>query len=48
LKIADPLELSVQNFMEAVEKKEEPYIGGPHILSNTSLLKEIYDRYEEN
>ena len=48
LKIADPLELSVQNFMEAVEKKEEPFIGGPHILSNMSLLKEIYDRYEGN
>jgi hypothetical protein len=30
--------------MEAVEKKEEPFIGGPHILSNMSLLKEIYDR----
>jgi predicted dehydrogenase len=48
LNIADPLELSVQNFMEAVEKKVEPLIGGSHILSNMSLLKEIYDCYEEN
>ena len=46
LEITDPLELSVQNFMEAVEKRVEPFIGGFHILSNMSLLKEIYDRYE--
>jgi hypothetical protein len=48
LKIPDPLELSVQDFLEAVEKKAEPLIGCSHILSNMSLLKEIYDRYEEN
>lgn len=43
LKIADPLELSVRNFIEAVEKGEEPLIGHAHIMNNTCLLKEIYD-----
>ena len=47
LKIADPLELSVRNFMTAVEKKVEPYIGYPHILSNMFLLKKIYDGCNE-
>jgi len=46
LKILDPLELSVRNFIAAVEKKVEPLIGCSHILNNISLLKEIYDRYE--
>jgi hypothetical protein len=43
LRIMDPLELSVKNFMEAVKMKTEPLIGHPHILHNTILLKEIYD-----
>jgi hypothetical protein len=47
LKIMDPLELSVKNFMEAVEKETEPLIGYPHILHNTSLLKEIDDGFGE-
>jgi len=47
LKIVDPLELSVKNFMEAVEKKSEPLIGYPHILHNTVLLKEIDDGFGE-
>ena len=47
MKIIDPLELSVKNFMEAVEKGEEPFIGTLHILHNMSLLKEIEDRYNE-
>jgi len=47
LKIADPLELSVRNFMTAVEKKVEPLIGYSHIVSNMSLLKIIYDAYRE-
>ena len=46
LKIPDPLELSVRDFLGAVEKKVEPLIGCSHILSNMTLLKEIYDRYE--
>ena len=48
LRIPDPLDLSVQDFMGAVEKKVEPLIGCSHIRSNMSLLKEIYDRYEGN
>ena len=47
LKIADPLELSVKNFFEAVRKKSEPLIGYPHILHNTVLLKEIDDGFGE-
>jgi hypothetical protein len=48
LKIADPLELSVRNFIEAIDKREEPLIGYAHILNNTSLLKEIYDGCSES
>jgi len=47
LRIVDPLELSVKNFMEAVEKETDPFIGPPHILHNMSLLKEIYDGFGE-
>jgi hypothetical protein len=47
LKITDPLELSVKNFMEAVENRTEPLIGHPHILHNTVLLKEIDDGFGE-
>jgi len=42
--IVDPLDLSVKDFIKAVEKKAEPLIGYPHILSNMTLLKTIYDR----
>ena len=45
LKIMDPLELSVKNFIKAVEKKAEPFIGYPHVLQNTVLLKEIDDGF---
>jgi hypothetical protein len=41
MRIVDPLERSVKNFMEALEKKTEPLIGAPHILHNMTLLKEI-------
>ena len=47
LRIVDPLALSVQNFMEAVEKQTEPFIGALHILRNMSLLKEIDDGYDD-
>jgi predicted dehydrogenase len=47
LRIIDPLELSVKNFMEAVEKETEPFIGMLHILHNMSLLKEIDDGFGE-
>lgn len=45
LKIPDPLEASVINFIEAVERKMEPLVGSRHILNNTVLLKEIFDQY---
>ncbi len=47
LRITDPLELSVKNFMEALEKGAEPLIGPPHILHNMSLLKTVYDGFGE-
>ena len=47
LRIADPLELSVKNFMDALEKGTEPFIGPPHILHNMSLLKVVDDGFGE-
>jgi hypothetical protein len=47
LRIVDPLELSVKNFMEAVERRIDPFIGAPHILHNMSLLKTIDDGFRE-
>ena len=47
LRIADPLELSVKNFMEALEKETEPLIGAAHILHNVSLLKTVDDGFGE-
>ena len=44
--IVDPLELSVQNFIEAVREKCGPLIGYAHIVSNVSSVKKIYDSYE--
>lgn len=43
IKILDPLERSVNAFLEAVKEKKEPFMGYTHILNNMSLLKEIYD-----
>ena len=43
LKIRDPLELSVQDFISAVRDKRDPLIGKVHIMSNMALLKKIYD-----
>ncbi len=48
LRIKDPLELSVQDFILAVREKREPMIGKAHIMSNMSLLKKIYDYCEIN
>jgi hypothetical protein len=47
LRIADPLGLSVKNFMEALGKGTDPFIGPPHILHNMSLLKTVYDGFSE-
>ena len=43
VKIADPLDLSVRNFIEAVRDGADPVVGASHILNNTVLLKQIYD-----
>ena len=43
LRIRDPLELSVQDFISAVREKREPIIGKAHILNNMVLLKKIYN-----
>ncbi len=47
LRIVDPLELSIKNFMEAVEKSTEPLIGARHILHNMYLLKTIDTAFDE-
>jgi hypothetical protein len=47
VRISDPLELSVQNFIEALEKKLDPLIGYSHIQHNMMLLKKINDGYIE-
>jgi len=46
LKIADPLERSVKDFMEAVEEGREPLIGHRHILHNMRLLEKISQAFE--
>lgn len=43
IKINDPLELSVNDFISAVKGKRDPFIGEPHIVNNMNLLKKIYD-----
>lgn len=43
LRIADPLERCVENFLVSLEKNIEPLIGASHILHNMSLLKKIDD-----
>jgi len=47
VRVCDPLEQSVKNFMDAVEKKIDPLIGYSHILNNMRLLKQINDGYGE-
>ena len=43
LKLVDPLDLSVQDFMNAVRDKREPLIGKAHITHSTLLLNQIYE-----
>ena len=45
LNIADPLELSVRDFLAAAERIREPLIGSGHILDTSSLLQQIYGAY---
>jgi hypothetical protein len=44
-KIADPLDLSVRDFIRAIAKRGEPLVGHSHILCNMALLKNIYESY---
>ncbi len=46
LKVADPLELSVRDFISSVKTKSEPQIGKLHILATNYMLKNIYNCYE--
>jgi hypothetical protein len=46
IRITDPLELSVRNFMGAVRENREPLIGCQHIMNNMSLVREIYNSYQ--
>ncbi len=48
MKIVDPLELSVKNFLGALETDTEPLIGYLHTLHNMSLLKKIDDGFSES
>lgn len=45
LKIADPLELSVRNFLIAAGSGREPLIGSGHILETSRLLQQIFTEY---
>lgn len=47
MKIVDPLELSVTNFLGALERETEPFVGYLHILHNMSLLKKVDDGFTE-
>jgi len=44
-KIADPLDLSVRDFIRAIEKRCEPLVGHSHILCNMASLINIHDSY---
>jgi predicted dehydrogenase len=44
VKLIDPVELSVKDFMDAVRHRREPLIGPSHIATTTVLLKTIYRR----
>ena len=46
LKVADPLELSVKDFITSVKTKTEPQIGKLHIVATNYMLKNIYNYYE--
>ena len=43
IKIEDPLELSVKDFIAAVGEQREPVIGKSHIVATTKLLNKIYN-----
>lgn len=41
-RIADPLDLSVRDFLAAVREGREPLIGKSHIMNTTLLLRNLY------
>jgi hypothetical protein len=45
LKVDDPLELSVKDFISSVGTKREPQIGKSHIMATDYMLKRIYNCY---
>ncbi|OQY14302.1 MAG: hypothetical protein B6I30_00845 [Desulfobacteraceae bacterium 4572_187] len=45
LKVADPLELSVKDFISSVKTKREPQIGKSHIMATDHMLNTIYNCY---
>jgi hypothetical protein len=45
LKIADPLGLSVRDFVESIRTRREPVIGRRHITHTVSMLRQIYAEY---
>ena len=47
LTLKDPLELSVLDFIKAVNDRRAPLIGKNHILKTTSMLKAVYDSYQK-
>ncbi|MBI4834018.1 MAG: radical SAM protein [Planctomycetes bacterium] len=48
IKITDPLETSIKDFIRSFRNKSEAAIGYGHILNNMQLLKKIYDAYKEH
>lgn len=44
IKITDPLELSVKNFIFSVKNHQEPVIGPDHIKTTTQLLAELNEK----
>ena len=45
LKIADPLGLSVRDFVNAISTKSEPLLGRSHVIHTATLLRQIHDEY---
>lgn len=43
IRIEDPLELSVKDFVESVSEGRKPLIGPDHITATTLLLKQVHD-----
>jgi len=45
IKIADPLELCICDFLDAVSSGREPTLGRRHIVDTAALLEQIYTAY---